>query len=112
MANMADRLDSFSAPQEAHCYVVGSKAQLIRRCSRTQKQNYIVGKKRGRFFGKIQGSSGTTVTLKKLEIELYCRQNDCFLCWRTVFLFSVCQPSQMERRQYLLCLEVQILVLK
>lgn len=72
MANTTDRRDCgatlFSVPQEA---VVGLKAQLIRRCS--QKLNYTVGKKRGRFFGKIQGSPGTTMTLKKkLEIELYC----------------------------------------
>lgn len=98
----------FSVPQEA---VVGLEAQLIRRCSR--KLNYIVGKERGRFFGKIQVSSGTTMTLKKLEIELYCWQNDCFI-WVCVLEdgFSVCQPSQMGRRRYLLCLEEQILTLE
>lgn len=51
------------------------------------------------------------MTLKILEIELYCWQND-YLCQCVLEdVFSVCQPSQMERRRCLLYSEDQILAL-
>lgn len=83
-------------PQEA---VVGLKAQLIRRFS--QKQNYTVAKEQGGFFGKIQGSLGTVMTLEKLEIELYCQQNNC-LVWVFVGKLFFCVPALPDGMQTVL----------